>query len=202
MPSDAAAPFTVSGDHDPASFHDGDLEALRPTWGAEVECLFDYWYTLRKGNRFPSRLDIDPLDIVRILPHVFLGDIDPVGPEYIYRLAGEDIVTVFNHYNGRAGFAGVKLGESLPPNKAELIRNRWRPLAERGSIIYMRGLVYLTLDRFAIGERLVLPLSTQGDGVDGFWGLTVCEWHNSNMAPSSERLKIFYIDPTTAHPTQ
>ncbi len=197
MPRDSAAPYTISGADDPASFHVGNIRDLRPSWGPKVARLFDYWTDIRNGSGFPSRLDIDPVAIAPTLSNVFLGDIDPNGPEFVYRLAGEEIVTVFNSYNGRHGFVGVKLGESLPPEKAALIRNRWRPLAENGQIIYMRGLVYLTLDRYAIGERLVLPLSTGGKGVDGFLGLTVCAWQSLEKLGHSEGLDIYYIDPST-----
>lgn len=201
MPRDSiepcVAPYTVANGRDPARFHDGHPEELRPLWGKEVGRLFDYWSDICQGSRFPSRIDIDPLDIAKLLPYVFLGDIDPAGPEYTYRLAGEEIVAVFNRYNGQKGLSGVKLGDSLPPDKAEMIRNRWRPLVENRAAIYMRGLVYSTLDSFALGERLILPLSNSGDLVDGFLGLTACHWHKKDSPAPRDDLDIYYIDPAT-----
>ena len=48
-----------------------------------------YWRDKRAGRRMPARLDIDPIEIPKLLPHVMLVDV--LGPgHYRYRLIGTE----------------------------------------------------------------------------------------------------------------
>jgi len=77
---------------------------LRFDWGilmSFVECLddpaqrqmYDYWRGKRAARRMPSRRDIDPVDIPRLLPNILISEIvaGPAGVRYRYRLAGTTV---------------------------------------------------------------------------------------------------------------
>src|SRR5689334_7472185 len=56
--------------------------------------VFDYW-NRQRGERFaPRRADIDPADLVEVLPRVMLADVltDPL--DFHYRLSGTGILDV------------------------------------------------------------------------------------------------------------
>lgn len=49
----------------------------------------DYWFRKSAGKPMPTRADIDPVEIPKLLPHVMLVDVLPAG-RYRYRLIGTD----------------------------------------------------------------------------------------------------------------
>ncbi|WP_259780608.1 PAS domain-containing protein [Aestuariispira ectoiniformans] len=82
-----------------------DLEEITDLSPA-LQQAHDYWDGLRGTRAFPSRDDIDPLDIPKLLPKVELIDVLPPTadgiPDFRYRLIGtgvDDISTQF--YGGR-----------------------------------------------------------------------------------------------------
>lgn len=61
---------------------------------ASYHCdLYKYWDSRRITGAMPTRSDIDPLDIVRVLPFVALAERQPEG--YFWRLIGTAIVEHF-----------------------------------------------------------------------------------------------------------
>jgi hypothetical protein len=65
-----------------------------------------YWDGRRRGRRMPARADIDPLDILPLLPHVILMDVlrdaKPGWPlDFRYRLLGTRVDAMMNaRYTG------------------------------------------------------------------------------------------------------
>ena len=53
--------------------------------------LYDYWDRKRAGRAFPARADIDPLELGRLLPNLFLVDVLPDVPHFRYRLSGGNV---------------------------------------------------------------------------------------------------------------
>jgi hypothetical protein len=70
---------------DPAS----GLPAMR---SARCAALMGYWNTMRGDRLFPSRDDIDPGAIKRLLPHIMLTGIEYNPFRVFYRLVGTEIV--------------------------------------------------------------------------------------------------------------
>lgn len=168
--------------------------------------LAEYWQALRAGRLMPARRDIDPLDIPWALPHLFLIDcVSDAGPgadggrwRYRYRLAGEEIEAVFRSVTGRHSLRNVWLDEMLTPETLLPVMARWRPLPERGCVVYMQGMVYRIADSFACGGRIMLPLAdTPGGPVTGLIGATDCDWECRERAPAlydgTTELDVTYI---------
>ena len=56
----------------------------------------EYWHSKRNGRRMPSRRDIQPTEIPRILPHIVLNDVVPGTPvRYRYRLVGTRVTDYY-----------------------------------------------------------------------------------------------------------
>ena len=149
--------------------------------------LFDYWCSKRAGRVLPSRQDIDPSEIKSLLTKIYLVDFEE--PDvFRYRLAGTEIAETFGHGN----LKGLTLRNLLSEQGRQFVTGRWLPVVREGLIVCMRGQVYNSVNRFAFGERILLPLADSDDGqATGLLGMTYSKWidrvgpverRNSDMA--------------------
>ncbi len=53
-----------------------------------VRAIYLYWDGKRNGRLMPSRADLDPVDIPKLLPDICLVDVVPDARKYVYRLIG------------------------------------------------------------------------------------------------------------------
>ncbi|WP_193179651.1 PAS domain-containing protein [Nisaea sediminum] len=134
--------------------------------------LFDYWCSKRAGRIAPSRQDIDPSEIFQLLSLVYLVDFEK--PDiFRYRLAGTDIAETFGHGN----LKGLTLRDILSEQGRQFVTARWLPVVTEGRVVCMKGQVYNSANRFAFGERILLPLADTPKGpMTGLLGMTVCKW--------------------------
>lgn len=134
--------------------------------------LLTYWRTKRSGRLYPSRQDIDPSEIGPLLSSIYLVDFEE--PDvFRYRVAGTEIAEPFGYGN----LKGKALGDVLSPAVRDLVTKRWLPVIREGAIVCMKGLVYNSIDRLAIGERQLLPLADHPSGpVTGLLGVTISKW--------------------------
>lgn len=140
---------------------------FEPLVDERLRRFLDYWLSLRRGRRLPSRRDLDPVAIPWALPLIWLCDV--VGPNsYRYRLAGETINEVY----GR-GLAGLYLKELIRPEGYEMVRARYDATVAGPAIVHSIGRIYARSDRHYQGERLILPLSDDGRQVHHLVGITV-----------------------------
>lgn len=118
----------------------------------------DYWIRIRGERTMPSRADLDPIDIRRILPNVVLIDVanDPL--DFRYRLIGTKIASQLN--NDHTGKWMSEIPHQKPPSKiwssCETVVNERIPMTTE--------VPYEGRNKdFAVSEDIVMPLS--GDGV-------------------------------------
>jgi hypothetical protein len=131
---------------------------IRPSGGHQLiseRCrrLAGYWQGLRAGRERPSRADIDPADIIDLLPWFYIVDcIDPA--ESIIRLAGTALRTLYG-----MELTGRRTQELTPP---QFRRTRqWRIQA---AATQPCGMWFLREHSFATGlvdeiETLFLPIT-------------------------------------------
>src|SRR5260221_12496676 len=67
----------------------GGQSAGSPVHDPRLEAAFHYWPRKAAGRLMPSRADIDPIEIPKLLPDVMLVDVLPDG-RYRYRLIGTE----------------------------------------------------------------------------------------------------------------
>ena len=130
------------------------------------EELFAYWTSLRDGPRLPSRCDLDPAGMKRLLPTVSLIDVarrDPM--DFRIRLAGTGLYGVYG---------GEITGKSLSDIYSTSAADYWRAelgkvIAERKPTVGVHNLAWRGASHLSI-LWLRLPLAANGSEVDMILG--------------------------------
>ena len=128
-----------------------------------VRAIVEYWAALGVPGRLPGRQHLDPLRIPRLLPNIWLVDVErSPGLRFRYRLTGTRIAQAFSDDpTGRyldevhAGFASNGVAHNL----TEVVEGRepsWRAGKPKFGELY----------DFAHVERVYLPLAADGETVD------------------------------------
>ncbi|WP_207482241.1 PAS domain-containing protein [Arenibaculum pallidiluteum] len=137
---------------------------------------------LLAGATQRRRAAIDPADIPWALRHVWLCDYLPEERDFRYRLAGEAI----NEAHGRS-VARVRLSDLLPAAAFPPVLARYLRVVDEPAIGHGLGAVYLNIDRPVPGERIVLPLASDGARTDMILGMTVYDTgstHPGHLSPN------------------
>jgi hypothetical protein len=123
--------------------------------------LYEYWCARRGDRHFPTRADIDPLDLAFLMGNLILIDVvagDPLG--FFIRLHGTNLAQ-------RAGYelTGRMLNELPITEFRQLAMQTFTRVATTGEPF--RGYRDRVLDdRPRHYETLILPLSEDGERVD------------------------------------
>jgi hypothetical protein len=121
--------------------------------------LFTYWDNRRRDQPFPKRSDIDPVDIPRLLPHIFLITVER-GEELRFRvrLAGTHVEAAFQQFTTGRYLEQIKLD-----GETDDILARYNQCAETGLPVLSRH-VFVNEDRRSFDyQRLLLPLAVDHD---------------------------------------
>ena len=155
-PPDFAAFLDERSDTDPAT-----AEALRDR---VIGGLFAYWRSLRPAAGHPSRADLDPVELGRLLPHLALVDVirDPPPFRLRFRICGETVGAILGGDGTGKPFEAVFAPATLGAirSEVELILTSGRPsLVERSLAPAGRA-----RQRY---RRIALPLAADRVRVDG-----------------------------------
>lgn len=156
-----------------------------------VRELTSYWLEKRGAGAVPRRRDIDPIDIPWALPFIWLCDYLPAERDFRYRLAGEAI----NEAHG-SNIANRHLRDVISASIYPIIVRRYLRVVDGPAIGHSTGAVYLSINRPVAGERIVLPLSREGDKADMILGMTLYERgsvHPDHFSPN--KLLQFNVTP-------
>lgn len=122
--------------------------------------LHAYWDDRRAGKPMPSRADIDPLDIPRLLPHLILVDVAPGTKRLRARLVGTKVVEMYGRdYTGEY-FDEIDFGHrraAIEHDYVTCLETR-QPYVSEHSFWTTGGALFRS-------ERLILPLSDDGTAV-------------------------------------
>ena len=127
--------------------------------------LYEYWYSRRLADRPPHRNSIDPLDIPRLLPIVFLVEVKTDPLMFRFRLVGSEFVRKY----GR-DFTGLTLDQVNRHGNYEAIRRdycacteRLAPVVSRHSSVNDHGIYWNY-------ERILMPLIDEDNQVNMILG--------------------------------
>ena len=118
---------------------------------------FAHWESLRRGRAMPSRRDLDPVDIPRLLPYLMLVDVEPEPLDFRYRLIGTEARSILaRDYTGLrfSALPGKGRGSIVWDNCEQVVVTR-SPVSR--SAPYVGPETYLR-----DCENLLLPLSEDG----------------------------------------
>lgn len=121
---------------------------------------YEYWDGKRQGRVMPSRADLDPRDIPRLLPSIILIDVQKPDNRLKVRLAGTLVVEVYgSDYTGRyldEIYFGVQRDKVLEDYNRPVVTRE--PYCTDHRFHNVNDIVYDT-------ERIILPLSDDGESV-------------------------------------
>lgn len=135
---------------------------------ARIRRAYEFWDTLRDGREMPARADIDPADIVPILPFVILVDVilDPL--DFRFRLAGTDVVRRFGET-----LTNRRLREIDTDGKYQQIFDEYAlTVTRRKPEIFTEEFVRHD-GKFVKYTRLLCPLSADGQRINMLFGIQV-----------------------------
>jgi hypothetical protein len=134
-------------------------EITHPT----LVAIYRYWDSKRRGRAMPQRPDIDPSEIARLLPNIFMVDVEREPLRFRYRLIGTAICEFLGRdFTGRT----IDAVNYRPEQAAELqkingtVVETARPVACKGTIFYVPGREWL------LTEAILLPLGKDGINAD------------------------------------
>jgi hypothetical protein len=133
-----------------------------------LAALRRYWDAVRGRRAMPSRADIDPADIPRLLPHLFLVDVGATVDDLRWRLAGTEVVRLFG-----LEVTGRPVGTGMLPTAGRLMRARFAFVARNAHPAYATGVMQAERNDHTPFQRLLLPLSSDGVRVDMLVGILV-----------------------------
>ena len=132
-------------------------------WSSPSKQLFNWWVTARGSREFVLRRTFDPADWRRILPNIWMLDIQSDPLRLRLRLVGTAVAELM-----KGDYTGRWLDEVLPfLSKDEEFQARYRSVIETGEPAWKIGSIALQPDaNYKISETLILPLSSNGRSTD------------------------------------
>jgi hypothetical protein len=122
--------------------------------------MYAYWQRKRAGRSMPTRADIDPGEIRRLLPGVLLVDVvhRPGTPmDFIYRLVGTREVEMRGHDP-----TGKRVADAFYGQSADEVTECYRRVVEHGRPYLDDDCFHLPGQEWSPTASIYLPLSQDG----------------------------------------
>lgn len=138
-----------------------------------------HWTEARGSLRMPRWDKLNPAAIKEQLTIIWSWRFDSATRDFIGRLAGERIESVVG-----MSIRGVRMAEVFAMHDyAKTFKRHMRVMTEP-ALYRGHGLVFRHLDRFDIGERIILPLGDDGAHGDAVLGAT--EYQSNYGSPPED----------------
>lgn len=115
----------------------------------------------------PAKRDLDPIEIVTLLPYVWLCERDAERDTFVYKLAGAVISDTLDR-----PLRGRSLDQVFDKEWSIRLNERYRRVCEEPALYHGYGGVYAVSEKYGVGERLILPLAGPDGRADHVIGLT------------------------------
>jgi hypothetical protein len=136
-----------------------------------LQAIADHWRNVATGRAMPSWSDLSP---ARLAPHfkrLWAFKWDRGTGDFTARLAGNRAMTSFGK-----SFRGTPLKEIHPPHIFELAQAHMTKVVSEPAAYYCSGKLFRVGSQIIEGERIMLPLSSDGHTGDGVLGATDFPW--------------------------
>lgn len=134
---------------------------------ATLAQVFGCWTSWRGEEPIPSRAAVEPLDLGKSLPYVWLCERDGQTRLYRYRVVGEAV----NRLYGRS-LSGRAPAEVLPEETVLALHRRFDRVLGDGVIVHTVSPQTLHDRRHALVKRLYMPLRGTSGRSDTVFGCT------------------------------
>ncbi len=144
--------------------------------------LAAYWQSKCRDGRLPQRADLDPAEIVALLPYLLLTDIEHAPFRIRYRLVGTAIAEA-----SRRDFTGLYLDEMQfdTPLERQAFERGYRLLVESRAPVYGRMVWLASSDLPVVYDSAIFPLLGPTGQVDK---AVAIEDHARPIAEIADRL--------------
>ncbi len=119
----------------------------------DVLKMLAYWEGKRNGRAMPQRSDIDPAEMVGMLPNIILVDVVDDDRHFVYRLVGTGEVQLRGHDP-----TGKSVRDGYFAATPEAAEARYRRVVESRAPYYEED-NFQVVDRYICEANLFLPLS-------------------------------------------
>lgn len=153
-----------------------------------LRLLLQHYLEVRGDRRMPSRRDLDATRLGPVLPIIWVSEYDPAANTFRYRLAGEEVNEIFG-----VSVAGKLLSDFVGPDRFGPVNENFLKVIGDEAMLLAAGPIYSCTDRIALGERLALPLSSDGQKADGILGATACETMVDLKSASMMAQKVTFV---------
>ena len=134
-----------------------------------LRLLYDHWLDLAEAADGPPPVQrFDPLHLPKLLPNMWILEVEAATRRFRMRLTGENI----NAICGRS-IAGLYFKDVFQPDDAEIIAARYARALSEPAIFHANGLVYAAGGNLTVGERLGLPMLGREGATSTLLGATV-----------------------------
>lgn len=127
----------------------------------------NHWNAARGSNNLPGWNAIKPSAIVAQLPMIWMYNYDRRSDSFTGRLSGDHIDRIF----GR-NLKGVPMTELYPASEYRQLFERTKRVVCEPAFFRGDGMVFRHMDRYGQGERIMLPMASDGVTGDGVVGAT------------------------------
>lgn len=134
-----------------------------------LRLLYEHWFDLAAAaDGIPPVQGFDPLHLPRLLPNIWILEVEPATRRFRMRLAGENINAIY----GRS-IAGLYFNDVFQPGDVEIIVARYSRALRDPAVFHASGSVYAAGGSLTVGERLGLPMLGREGGTNTLLGATV-----------------------------
>jgi hypothetical protein len=133
----------------------------------DLRKVAQHWREVCGSKRMPAWRDIRPTAISAQLPIVWSYKFDRASNVFTGRLAGDKIVAMFGK-----SFRGAAMVDLFPAHEYQTAFSRHKRVLTEPAFFRGTGVVFAHLEKYGVGERIILPLSDDGELGDGVIGAT------------------------------
>ena len=150
-----------------------EIETLPLVTDPGLRTLYAYWRELgsRTGG-LPCLQNFDPLRLPKLLPNIWVLEVEPKSRRFRMRLAGENINAIYGRNVGGHFFADI-----FDPADVPTIVQRYSRSLREPAIYHATGYVYAAAGRYSPGERLGLPMLGRDGATNTLLGGTIYGGH-------------------------
>ncbi len=127
----------------------------------------EHWNNARGSRVMPSWSDICPSQIATELPIIWSYKYDRAADAFTGRLAGDHIEKIFGK-----SFKGLPMSEAYPEQDFARLFARCKRVVCKPALYRRDGMVFRHVDHYGHGERIIMPLASDGILGDGIFGAT------------------------------
>lgn len=127
-----------------------------------------HWNDARGTKRMPRWEDIDPAKIAPHLSIIWAWKYERETDTFIGRLAGDAIIEAH-----RGHLRGKRMQDFFAGDQYAEIFSRNRRVVTEPAFARETGKVLAHMKRYGLGERIIMPLATDGAQGDGILGATI-----------------------------